>query len=42
MLTFTYNLNNFKGSQHGRMPGQFPGGRLRGGGGGGGGFRKGP
>jgi Outer membrane protein beta-barrel family/Carboxypeptidase regulatory-like domain len=45
MLTFTYNLNNFKGSQHGRMPGQFPGGRFRGGGGngggGGGGFRKG-
>jgi hypothetical protein len=50
MLTFTYNLNNFKGSQHGRTPGQFPGGRFRGGnggnggngGGGGGGFRKGP
>jgi hypothetical protein len=41
MLTFTYNLNNFKGSQHGRS--QFPGGgRFRGGGGGGGGgFRKG-
>jgi hypothetical protein len=45
MLTFTYNLNNFKGSQHGRTQGQFPGGRFRGGGGnggGGGGFRKGP
>jgi hypothetical protein len=47
MLTFTYNLNNFKGSQHGRMPGRLPGGgRFRGGGGdgggGGGGFRKGP
>jgi len=42
MLTFTYNLNNFKGSQHGRMPGLFPGGgRFRGGGGGGGGFRRG-
>jgi hypothetical protein len=43
MLTFTYNLNNFKGSQHGRMPGQFPGGnKMFRGGGGGGGFRKGP
>jgi uncharacterized membrane protein YgcG len=46
MLTFTYNLNNFKGSQHNRPQGQFPGGRFRGGGGngggGGGGFRKGP
>jgi hypothetical protein len=40
VFTFTYNLNNFKGSQHGRTPGQFPGGRLRSGGGGGG-FRKG-
>jgi hypothetical protein len=42
MLTFTYNLNNFKGSQHGRTPGQFPGGGRFRGGGGGGGFRKGP
>ena len=40
MLTFTYNLNNFKGSQHGRNPDKIPGGgRFRGGGGGG--FRKG-
>ena len=38
MLTFTYNLNNFKGSQHNRVPGQFPGGGRRGGGGGGGGM----
>jgi hypothetical protein len=37
MLTFTYNLNNFKGSQHNRPQGMFPGGRFRGGGGGGGG-----
>jgi hypothetical protein len=37
MLTFTYNLNNFKGSQHNRQPGMGPGGRFRGGGGGGGG-----
>ena len=35
MLTFTYNLNNFAGSQQKRMPGMFP----RGGGGGGGGMR---
>jgi hypothetical protein len=34
MLTFTYNLNNFKGSSHNRMPGAFPGGGRRGGGGG--------
>jgi hypothetical protein len=34
MLTFTYNLNNFKGSAHNRMPGQFPGGGGRRGGGG--------
>jgi hypothetical protein len=34
MLTFTYNLNNFKGSNQRRMPGVFPG-RNRGGGGGG-------
>jgi hypothetical protein len=40
MLTFTYNLNNFAGSQQRRMPGFFPGGgRFRGGGGGGGGMR---
>ncbi|HEX9514393.1 MAG TPA: outer membrane beta-barrel protein [Puia sp.] len=32
MLTFTYNLNNFAGSQQKRMPGMFPG-RFRGGGG---------
>jgi Outer membrane protein beta-barrel family/Carboxypeptidase regulatory-like domain len=33
LLTFTYNLNNFKGSQHGRNPGQTPGGgRFRSGG----------
>jgi hypothetical protein len=39
MLTFTYNLNNFKGSAHNRTPGQFPGGGgRRGGGAGGGGF----
>jgi len=39
MLTFTYNLNNFAGSNQRRMPGMFPG-RFRGGGGGrgGGGF----
>jgi hypothetical protein len=39
MLTFTYNLNNFAGSNQKRMPGMFPG-RFRGGGGGrdGGGF----
>ncbi len=38
MLTFTYNLNNFAGSNQRRMPGMFPG-RFRGGGnrGGGGG-----
>jgi hypothetical protein len=37
MLTFTYNLNNFAGSNQKRMPGMFPGGgRFRGGGGGGG------
>jgi uncharacterized membrane protein YgcG len=46
MVTFTYNLNNFKGSNRGRTPGQFPGrfrgGGGQGGGGGGGGFRKGP
>ena len=45
MLTFTYNLNNFPGSNQ-RRPGVFPGGgRFRGGppgGGGGGGFRGGP
>ncbi|HMH21709.1 MAG TPA: TonB-dependent receptor [Puia sp.] len=35
MLTFTYNLNNFAGSQQRKMPGVFPG-RFRGGGGGGG------
>ena len=35
MLTFTYNLNNFKGANQKRMPGVFPGGRFRGGGGGG-------
>jgi hypothetical protein len=35
MLTFTYNLNNFAGSNQRRMPGMFPG-RFRGGGGGGG------
>jgi len=44
MLTFTYNLNNFAGSNQRRMPGFFPG--RRGGGGfrdgGGGGFRGGP
>jgi hypothetical protein len=34
MLTFTYNLNNFAGSNQRRMPGVFPG-RFRGGGGGG-------
>ncbi|HEY4109213.1 outer membrane beta-barrel protein [Puia sp.] len=34
MLTFTYNLNNFAGSNQRRMPGMFPG-RFRGGGGGG-------
>lgn len=34
MLTFTYNLNNFVGSNQRRMPGFFPG-RFRGGGGGG-------
>jgi len=34
MLTFTYNLNNFKGANQRRMPGVFPG-RYRGGGGGG-------
>lgn len=41
MLTFTYNLNNFQGSQQGRRGpgGMFPG-RFRGGGGGGG-FRDG-
>jgi hypothetical protein len=38
MLTFTYNLNNFKGSNHGRAPGAFPGGGRRGGGGMGGGM----
>jgi len=38
MLTFTYNLNNFAGSQQRKMPGFFPG-RLRGGEGGGGGRR---
>jgi hypothetical protein len=45
MLTFTWNLNNFAGSQQRRMPGMFPGmfrggggGRRGGGGGGGGGF----
>jgi hypothetical protein len=38
MLTFTFNLNNFAGSNQRRMPGFFPG-RFRGGGGGGGGFR---
>ena len=32
MLTFTYNLNNFKGANQRRMPGVFPG-RYRGGGG---------
>jgi len=40
MLTFTWNLNNFAGSNQRRMPGMFPG-RPRGGGGGfkgGGGF----
>jgi hypothetical protein len=38
MLTFTYNLNNFAGSNQKRMPGMFPGGgRFRGGGGGRGG-----
>jgi hypothetical protein len=39
MLTFTWNLNNFAGSQQRRMPGMFPG-MFRGGGGrgGGGGF----
>ena len=36
MLTFTYNLNNFNGPRQRRMPGVFPGGRMRGGGGGGG------
>ncbi|HEY8972407.1 MAG TPA: outer membrane beta-barrel protein, partial [Puia sp.] len=44
MLTFTYNLNNFAGSNQRRMPGFFRG--MRGGGfpgpGGGGGFRGGP
>lgn len=35
MLSFTYNLNNFKGSNQRRMPGVFPG-RFRNGGGGGG------
>jgi len=43
MLTFTYNLNNFAGSNQRRMPGFFRG--PRGGGGfrgGGGGFRGGP
>jgi hypothetical protein len=40
MLTFTYNLNNFAGSQQRKMPGFFPGGgRFRGGDGGGGGMR---
>ena len=34
MLTFTWNLNNFAGSQQHRMPGMFPG-MFRGGGGGG-------
>jgi hypothetical protein len=34
MLSFTYNLNNFKGANQRRMPGVFPG-RYRGGGGGG-------
>jgi hypothetical protein len=34
MLTFTWNLNNFAGSQQRRMPGMFPG-MFRGGGGGG-------
>jgi uncharacterized membrane protein YgcG len=34
MLTFTWNLNNFAGSNQRRMPGFFPG-RFRGGGGGG-------
>jgi hypothetical protein len=33
MLTFTWNLNNFAGSQQRRMPGMFPG-MFRGGGGG--------
>lgn len=37
MLTFTWNLNNFAGSNQRRMPGMFPGGgRFRGGDGGGG------
>ncbi len=35
MLTFTWNLNNFAGSQQRRMPGMFPG-MFRGGGRGGG------
>jgi uncharacterized membrane protein YgcG len=34
MLTFTWNLNNFAGSNQRKMPGLFPG-RIRGGGGGG-------
>jgi hypothetical protein len=34
MLTFTWNLNNFAGSNQRKMPGLFPG-RFRGGGGGG-------
>ncbi len=39
MLTFTWNLNNFAGSNQRRMPGFFPGRRPGGGGGGGrGGF----
>src|SRR6185503_12365762 len=44
MLTFTYNLNNFAGSNQRRMPGFFRGARPGGGfhGGGGGGFRGGP
>jgi len=42
MLTFTYNLNNFPGTQQRRGPGMFPGGgRFRGPGGGGGGIRDG-
>ena len=41
MLTFTYNLNNFPGTQR-RGPGMFPGGQFRGGPPGGGGFRGGP
>jgi uncharacterized membrane protein YgcG len=42
MLTFTYNLNKFPGTNQRRGPGMFPGGNFRGGPPGGGGFRGGP